>query len=195
MGGSSLEREHMDCKLDCEPRLDYLLSLALGAGATEAGYISVEDLEFNPAIRDICAGNSCGMYGRTWACPPAVGSLDDCRERCSKFNTMMLFSKVFELEDSYDFEGMAQALRDFEITADEVQQALAPEVGECLVLSNEGCGRCASCTFPDNTCRFPDLLHHSIEGYGFNVTRLAKQAGMTYSYGPGSVVFFGAALF
>lgn len=26
-------------------------------------------------MRQVCEGNSCGAYDKTWACPPAVGDL------------------------------------------------------------------------------------------------------------------------
>ena len=66
---------------------------------------------------------------------------------------------------------------------------------ENLLLSNEGCGRCARCTYPDAPCRFPELLHHSLEGYGWIVKELADAAGIRYHNGPNTVTYFGALLF
>ena len=57
------------------------------------------------------------------------------------------------------------------------------------------CGRCASCTYPDAPCRFPEELYHSLEGYGFNVSELAGQAGIRYMNGPSTVTFLGAVLY
>ena len=37
-------------------------------------YIDPEKLEFSPRVRWICQ-NECPMYGKTWACPPGVGSV------------------------------------------------------------------------------------------------------------------------
>jgi len=50
-----------------------------------------------------------------------------------------------------------------------------------LLLSNEGCIRCKSCTYPDAPCRFPDKLYPSLEGYGILVTELAKKAGLNFT--------------
>ena len=66
---------------------------------------------------------------------------------------------------------------------------------EAQILSNESCGRCAECTYPDAPCRFPEELYHSIEGYGLNVSELAGQAGIRYMNGPSTVTFFGAVLY
>ena len=66
---------------------------------------------------------------------------------------------------------------------------------ETYVLSTEACTRCAHCTYPDAPCRFPERLHHALEGYGFLVHELAQAAGIRYNGGKGTVTFFGALLF
>ena len=68
-------------------------------------------------------------------------------------------------------------------------------LSDYLLLSNEGCGRCKKCTYPDSLCRFPEHLHHSIEGYGFQIYELAKAAGIKYNNGENTVTFFGGLLF
>ena len=67
--------------------------------------------------------------------------------------------------------------------------------GGYLLLSNEGCKRCEKCTYPDAPCRFPDKLFHSLEGYGFIVSELAKMAGISYINGENTVTYFGAVMF
>jgi predicted metal-binding protein len=162
---------------------------------TECGYIPIARLNYSSEVRKICEGNSCRCYGTSWACPPAVGTLEECRERIEQYDAMLLFTKKYELESSFDFEGMGEALRDFKKAVDRFHRRLDPVLSSFMLLSNEGCGRCAECTYPDAPCRFPDLLHHSLEGYGFVVNELAKQANVRYNNGPNTVTFFGALLF
>lgn len=165
------------------------------AGMLGTGVVPTAELRFHEETRAICAANSCGSYDTCWACPPAVGTLDECRERCRGFEKMQLFSRAYLLEDSFDFEGMSEAMADFKRRVLAAAPALRDEAGECLILSNEGCGQCASCTWPDAPCRFPDRLFPSIEGYGFVVSELAASAGIRYSNGPNTVTFFGAVLY
>ena len=172
-----------------------LIAVAAGCGLTEWGVLATSELRFYPEVRRICEGNSCGGYGKTWACPPAVGTLDECRERVGKYENMFLFSQKFDLEDSFDFEGMHQGMVDFKETVDRLAELVKPLIPGVLILSNEGCGRCKKCTYPDAPCRFPDKLYPSIEGFGFIVSELAKQAGIRYNNGPDTVTFFGAVLF
>ena len=169
--------------------------LAGQCGFHESGYVSIPDLTFYPEVRSICEGNSCRHYATSWACPPAVGSIGQCRERVHQYDHMLLFSGRYALEDSFDFEAMSEGLRDFKRLVDRFHQGLEQLLPGFLLLSNEGCGRCAVCTYPDAPCRFPQLLHHSLEGYGFIVSELAKSAKIRYHNGPNTVTYFGALLF
>ena len=164
-------------------------------GFTDSGYVLTENLKYYPEIRKICEGNSCRNYAATWACPPAIGTLDECRARINQYDRMLLFSKCYQLENPFDFEGMTAGLYDFKQMVDHLQQNIENIFSEYLLLSNEGCGRCPKCTYPDAACRFPKLLHHSLEGYGFIVNELAEEAGIRYNNGLNTVTFFGALLF
>ena len=49
-------------------------------GITAYGCTNTAESVFLEEIRHICEGNLCRNYGKTWACPPAVGTLEACRE-------------------------------------------------------------------------------------------------------------------
>ncbi len=172
-----------------------VLGEAFRAGAQDAGVLETKALRFHEEVRAICEGNRCRGYGASWACPPAVGSLEECRARVLSFGKLLLFSKAYLLEDSMDFSGVGSAMRDFKACALALGKALRPRLKRLLILSNEGCGRCRKCTWPEEACRFPDELQPSIEGFGFIVSELAKQAGIPYLNGKNTVTFFGAVLY
>lgn len=168
---------------------------AMQSGMWQANFINTKDLLFYPEIREICKGNSCRNYGATWACPPAIGTIDECKKRVMQYGKMLLFSIKYDLEDSFDIEGMSSALLSFKGSVDVFEKKFKVFLPDYLLLSNEGCGRCAKCTYPDFPCRFPEYLHHSIEGYGFNIYELANAAGIKYNNGENTVTFFGGLLF
>lgn len=169
--------------------------IAIECDFLECGYVNIENLKYYPEVRAICEGNMCRNYGTSWACPPAVGTIEECRRRVSQYDKMLIFSRAYQLEDSFDLDGMLAGLREFKHLTDRFQQNLANVLSDYLLLANEGCGRCAVCTYPDGPCRFPHLLHHSLEGYGFIVNELAAEAGMRYNNGANTVTYFGALLF
>ena len=169
--------------------------LLLKNGLLESGILHPSDLVFYPEVRSLCKQNKCGRYQTTWACPPAVGTLEECRNRCMKYEELQVFSKAFPVTDPFDFDAFQNAMHEFK---ENVQCAAVPirqEFPEALILSNESCDRCQKCTWPDSPCRFPGKCFHSIEGYGFLVSELAQKAWIRYLHGSGSVTFFGAVFY
>lgn len=175
--------------------LDMLREEAARSGFFESGYIATGRLRYHPEVRRDCEKNSCRNYGVTWVCPPAIGTVEECKARVDRYDGMLLFSGKYALEDSFDFEGMVEGLMEFKKCIDRFQDRIRDRLEDFALLSNEGCGRCESCTYPDAPCRFPHLLHHSLTGYGFVVSELAKEAGLRYNNGQGTVTYFGALLF
>lgn len=175
--------------------IEKLKEIILGVGFHETGAVDMASLRYDPEIRKLCEDNTCRGYNASWACPPAVGTLDECKQRVEQYDNMLLFSGKFELEDSFDFQGMIDSMGWFKDMVDRLDHEVKCVLSRYQLLSNEGCGRCDSCTWPDAPCRFPDNLHHSIEGYGFQINQLAKQAGIQYNNGKNTVTYFGALLF
>ena len=167
----------------------------LKTGFTACGAVPRTSLVFHPEIRALCEGNACRSYHTSWACPPAVGTLAECQRRVEQYDTMLLFSCKYDLEDSFDFEGMTAGLHAFKKTVDAFDAELKLLLSDYHLLSNEGCGLCETCTYPSAPCRFPSKLHPSLEGYGFVVSELAKNAGIRYINGADTVTYFGALLF
>ncbi|MBR2987098.1 MAG: DUF2284 domain-containing protein [Clostridia bacterium] len=167
----------------------------LRSGFTEAGYLDKNALRFYPEVRDMCAQNTCRAYGKTWACPPGVGTLEECRDRMLAYDRILLFSMKCELEDSYDYEGMMAGRLAFKEATDRLDEAIKGKLDHYLLLGNESCERCETCTYPDAPCRFPHLLRHSLESYCLVVSELAEHAGILYYNGEATVTYFGALLF
>ena len=160
----------------------------------ESAWIDPASVPFTEEVRKMCEANRCGMYGKCWTCPPGVGHWEDLRDRYRAYKEAYVFTTCHALEDSFDFEGMQHGMKDFKKMLDKLNANLKNALPEYLLLGNEGCGRCRQCTYPDQPCRFPELLYHSIEGYGFIVSELAKSAGVRYTNGANTVTFFGAVL-
>jgi len=161
-------------------------------GITEFGFISTEEIVFSPEVRQLCEGNLCRSYGKTWACPPAVGTYEECRQTLLGYRRAMVFAARYPLEDSFDLEGMQAGHREFKAVCDRLYERLEKPF---LLLSNEGCHRCAACTYPNAPCRFPERLFPSLEGYGMLVNRLAQSAGIPYVGGANTVSYFGMVCF
>ena len=57
-----------------------------------------EDIRLSERIRYVCR-TECPMYGKSRACPPAVGTVEECREKCRRFEHALLITTVTEAAD------------------------------------------------------------------------------------------------
>ena len=164
-------------------------------GISQSGVISTAQIPFSPEVRSLCEGNVCRSYGTTWACPPAVGTVEACKAKCLSYQHALVFNQVFALEDSFDFEGMRAGHAAFKETCDKLYDLVKTQTSDFLLLSNESCNRCEKCTYPDTPCRFPEKLFPSIEGFGILVAGLAASANIHYINGANPVTYFGMLLY
>ena len=174
---------------------DYISANKDTLGIHQYAFLKTADLIFSPGVRKLCEMNSCGSYGKTWACPPGVGTLEECQSRIQKYENLFVFTTVHPLEDSYDFDGMMEGKEKHCQICPNVAGLFRQNYEDLLILSAEGCNRCTSCTYPDAPCRFPDTLYPSIESYGVEVNRLAKTAGINYINGVNTVTYFGCIIY
>ncbi len=147
-------------------------------GIRQFGITDPVNIVFDKEIRKMCECNACRQYGKTWACPPAVGTVDECREKCLQYGSALVFCAVYPLQDSFDYSGMMRGHSDFITVTDKLYDTVKDSLSSFIILSHEGCSRSCVCTYPKNPCRFPEKLFPSIEGYGINVSELAKSAGL-----------------
>lgn len=164
-------------------------------GVFQHGIVNTAEIRFTQEVRAMCEVNTCQRYGKAWSCPPGLGTVDECQKRIQRYDKMLVFTVKYDLEDSFDYEGMTAGMTRFKQTCREIDAALKPYLKDYLILSNEGCDLCKECTYPDAPCRFPDRAHGSIEGYGIFVSELAKQAGVNYINGENTVTYFGAIVY
>ena len=175
-----------------DKRLEELL---VTAGAFQFGEVPTDKIVFSPEVRKMCEADACRRYGKAWSCPPALGTVEECMEKCMRFKTICVFSVKHDLEDSFDIEGMEEGMTRLNALAAEVNQKAGEIFPDYMLMANEGCEKCDKCTYPDEACRFPGEVHGSIEGYGIFVNKLAASAGINYINGQNTVTYFGAILY
>lgn len=173
-----------------------LIQLALAAGAKKATVIRTEDIVVSSVFRDICASNSCGKYGRCWMCPPDIGEIDELMARLKAYRFGLLYQTIYDIEDSFDIEGMGEASRNHAQVSQRVNDAAKPLLPGCLHLSCGGCNLCERCAkMDDEPCRMPDKALPPMEGYGIDVYQTTKPTELKYINGQNTVTFFGIVLF
>lgn len=165
-----MDRNHVETQL-CE------LPLA------QYAWIRTEDVPFSERIRHVCE-TECPMYGKSWACPPAVGPVKACRERCEAFSEALVITTVTDVRDIADLEETLRTRAPHEEITRQVFRILREEAQEVMALSTEACAFCSSCTYPEGKpCRHPERMFPCVESYGIVATELAEKYGIEFFNG------------
>ncbi len=166
-----------------------LLDLARRHGCDHVSMLNVAALDFNPAVRTMCAADRCRNYGRCWSCPPYCGTLEEAAEKAAKYHRGILFQCTQPMEDDFDVEAMAQGEARLKEAFYKLCQDVRGEYPNCLPMSAGACRICETCTCPDQPCRFPALSFPSMEAYGLIVSKTCTDSGLKYYYGPHTITF------
>jgi predicted metal-binding protein len=174
--------------------------LDLKETAKRCGYAVAEDmdpakLEFLPEVREMCAAGRCQKYDTNWACPPACGTLEAMAEKAKHFSKGILIQTIGDVEDSFDFEAMAEISKQNETNFNRLVDALIDAGVDCWPMTAGTCTRCKQCTYPDAPCRFPNKLFPSMEACGLVVSKVCSDAGVPYYYGSQKLAYTGCVLY
>ncbi len=153
-------------------------------------FISPGELEFSDRIRWICQ-HECPMYGKTWACPPGVGSVAQCESKCKSYVNCLVISTVTEVQDISDIDETLATRGDHEAVTNQVRELFREQGTEPYILSTEACALCERCAYLDGQpCRLPEKMHPCVESHGINILALLDNWGIAFQYGENVVTWF-----
>lgn len=158
-------------------------------------WVEPKDLEFSDRVRHICQ-TECAMYGKSWACPPGVGTVEECKAKCLSYNKALLISSLTEVADIADLEATLATRRDHESLTDRVGDILRARGLEPYILSTEACAICGRCAILDGKpCRHPEKMHPCVESQGINIIPTLEANGLEFQYGQNVVTWVSLLLF
>ena len=152
--------------------------------------IEPRQLEFSQRIRWICE-NECPMYGKSWACPPGVGSVEDCSAKCLQYDHCLVVGTITETEDISNMEETLKTRPEHEAITNQVRQMFRQQDVEPYILSTEACAVCERCAILDGEpCRLPDRMHPCVESHGINLIPVLESQGLEFQYGDNIVTWY-----
>ena len=158
-------------------------------------FIDPKGLEFSDRIRWICE-HECPMYGKTWACPPGVGTVECCKAKCLSYEKCLMISTITEVADITNIEETLATRGDHEAVTNQVGELLKEQGIEPYILSTEACAICERCAILDGKpCRFPEKMHPCVESHGINVIPTLESCGLEFQYGDNIVTWFSLLFF
>lgn len=152
-------------------------------------FIDPRELEFSGRIRWICE-NECPMYGKSWACPPGVGSVPECQEKCFSYKNCLMISTIVEVADIADLEETLATRPEHEAITNTVGSLLEQAGVKPYILSTEACTLCKRCAILDGQpCRFPEKMHPCVESHSINVVPMLESRGLEFQFGANVVTW------
>ena len=158
-------------------------------------FFDPRELEFSSRIRWICE-HECPMYGKSWACPPGVGSVDTCRQVCMAYDHCLLISSIVEVRDIADMDETLATRPDHEALTEQVRELMKQQGVDPFILSTEACTVCDRCAILDGQpCRFPEKMHPCVESHGINLIPAMEARGLDFQFGENVVTWFSLLFF
>ncbi len=158
-------------------------------------WLTPKELTFKEEVRQICM-QECPMYGKSWSCPPAVGTVEECKMHCEEYTGVFLFTTIAEVSDIANMDETLKTRFEHE----EITRALGKKFREAgadvMLLSSESCAICDTCAYCENTeCRHPEYMIPCIESQGILVTALAEKCDIPFLDSMTTVQWFGLILY
>ena len=158
-------------------------------------YTDPNTIEFSQRVRYICQ-TECPMYDKTWACPPAVGAVEDCQKKCRSYKNCLVIGTIVEVTDSADIEQSLATRHDHEMITNQVRDLMREQGTEPYILSTEACAICSRCAYLDGLpCRMPEKMHPCVESHGINIIPTLEAQGLDFIYGSNIVTWYSLFFF
>ena len=158
-------------------------------------YLNPREILFSDRIRWICE-NECPMYGKSWACPPGVGSVEACQRDCWNYESCLMIATITEVNDISNIEETLATRFEHEDITNQVGDLMRKQGVQPYILSSEACAACERCAILDGEpCRNPERMHPCVESHGINLLPIIEEQGLAFQYGENVVTWFSLLFF
>jgi len=172
---------------------EYLESQLASLPIVQYEFFPTSELTFSPRVRMVCE-TDCPRYGSSWACPPAVGTVEECQNRCLSYPSALLLTTMCEVEDITNMDAVLDTREGHENITRQVSRILREMGLDTYPLSTESCAVCETCAYPE-ACRFPEKMFPCVESHGILVTDIAERLGMGFQMGGNVVTWYSLILY
>ncbi len=176
---------------DSESPLENSLKAVARKRGAELYPLDVKKINPMESIRLKCLVPLCEFYDACKICPPNIPGVAEFREALQSYSRaflVVLREKIINIEDYHtDYSAelkLAETVSALELAAFQQGYYLA------LGLGVGGCKLCPECAPPGEPCRHPFKARPSPEGFGIDITGLARQAGVALEWPPKEYVSF-----
>lgn len=179
----------LDCNRD--DSISDILKSRCGESGVSIYELDIKKIKPSHAVRLKCMVPLCEYYNVCKVCPPHIPGVDEFKGALKDFNKaflVVLREQISNLEEyRTDFKAemkLAEIVANLELTA--FQHGYYQALGLCV----GGCKLCPECAPVDQPCRHPFKARPSPEGFGIDISKLAREAGVPVEWPPVEYVSF-----
>ena len=158
-------------------------------------FMKTDELSFTDRVRHICK-EECPRYNSTWACPPAVGAVSECKAKCLQYNACLLIGTITEVVGEPSMEQSLATRPEHEALTNQVRELFREQGIEPYILSTEACAACERCAYLDGQpCRLPERMHPCLESHGINIIPTLEENGLDFIFGLDVITWYSMLFF
>lgn len=153
--------------------------------------VPLADLAPKMSVRLKCQVPLCEYYGVCRVCPPNIPGVAEFREALSEYRRAWLVAyreKIADLSEYRRANAAERKLADMVLELERVglNRGFTSVMGLCV----GGCKLCPECAPLSEPCRHPFKARPSPEGFGIDITKAARKAGVLVEWPPRETVTF-----
>ena len=153
--------------------------------------LDVKKINPRQSMRLKCLVPLCEYYDVSKTCPPHIPSVSEFKEALNDYQKAFLVVLQEKITDIEDYRNNFSAeLKLADIVSDLELAAFQHGFYQALGLSVGGCKLCEVCAPRGEPCRHPFKARPSPEGFGIDITELAREAGVAVEWPPKKYVNF-----
>jgi predicted metal-binding protein len=159
--------------------------------AAQVVAVPVETIRPRHSVRLKCLIPVCEYYDACKICPPRIPGVEEFKAALEDYShafLVVLRESIVRIQDLRHNDSIelkiAQLVSDLELIAYQHGFYLA------MGLTVGGCKLCPECAPADEPCRHPFKARPSPEGFGIDITEVAREAGVPVEWPPKAFVTF-----
>jgi predicted metal-binding protein len=153
--------------------------------------LDIKSINPMQSIRLKCLIPLCEYYDVCKTCPPNIPSVAEFKEALLSYSMAFLVVLQEKIKDIDDYrKDFSAELKLAEIVSDLELAAFQHGFYQASGLNVGGCKLCETCAPRGEPCRHPYKSRPSPEGFGIDITELARKAGVNVEWPPKQYVNF-----
>ncbi len=177
-------------------KLETLKEVAVELGFSGCKLMDTKEIPLNEAFRSHCEENICGMYGASYACPPACGTPEEMAAKIHAFRQALVLESAWKVKNVFDSSETMPPRKEHNVWMLQLKDLLQRHGIPSLMIGASHCTLCDRCKILDGQpCVNPDLKFSCVSAYCVDMMSLTQKLGWDMLYRGEELKFYGILLF